>query len=127
MLDRSQIRAKHWQMKRTSEGAVLGGIASELDDLSQEIRQCILTPKRSVPLNPEKGCDLDQYRDRPLDVRQFLAAAEVREALTLWVPRIIVEGVSVAATFSQIKINVTWRPLEAVLDDFIITEVDYEL
>ena len=88
MLDRGNIPYAHWQMQRTPDGAVLGGIVAELDDLEQQIRQCILTPKRSVPLNPAKGCDLDQFRDRPLNVRHLFVAAEVRDALERDVPRI---------------------------------------
>lgn len=127
MLDRSQITAVHWQAKRTPEGAVLGAIASELDDLAQEIRQCILTPKRSVPLNPEKGCDLLQFRDRPLDARQLLIAAEVRDALTRWVPRIVVLAIEQVSSFDAVTIKIDWQPIESVSDSFVTTEVDYVL
>jgi len=126
MLDRTQIPFVHWQMKRDPDGiAVFGEISSEFDDLSQEIRQCILTPKRSVPLNPEKGCDLDQFRDRPLNVRHLFVAAEVREALRRDVPRIVVRDVLVDATFSTVTISVTWAPTEMILGDFITTAVEY--
>ncbi|MGH1577697.1 hypothetical protein [Planktotalea sp.] len=113
-------------MKRAPSGvAVLGEIAAELDDLDQDIRQCILTPKRSVPLNPEKGCDLDQFRDRPLNVRHMFVAAEVRETLERDVPRIKVSAVNVEAEFTSVKIRVTWSPKEQVLEEFITTEVVY--
>lgn len=126
MLDRTKIPFVHWQMKRDADGvAVLGEIASDYEDLSQEIRQCILTPKRSVPLNPEKGCDLDQYRDRPLNVRQLFVSAEVRDALKRDVPRIVVRDVSTDATFSSVTVSVTWAPAEMALAEFITTEVQY--
>ncbi len=125
MLDRSDIRPVHWQMKRTPDGAVLGEIAAELDDLAQEVRQCILTPKRSVPLNPEKGCDLEPFRDRPLGVRHLFVAAEVREALKRDVPRIIVQEVAVDAEFASLSITVKWTPVEAVIADFVTTEINY--
>ncbi len=126
MLDRNEIPYVHWQMKRNPDGAaVLGGISAELDDLDQEIRQCILTPKNSVPLNPEKGCDLEQYRDRPLNVRHLFVAAEVREALKRDVPRIRVGDVVATAEFSAIAIRVTWSPTEMVMEQFITTEVAY--
>ncbi len=125
MLDRNDIPYVHWQMKRDPEGAsVLGEIAAEFADLDQEIRQCILTPKRSVPLNPEKGCDLQQFRDRPLNVRHLFVAAEVREALARDVPRIIVLSTAANATFSSVTIAVTWAPTTAVLREFV-TEVVY--
>ncbi len=126
MLARTEIPFVHWQMKRAPSGvAVLGEIAAELDDLDQDIRQCILTPKRSVPLNPEKGCDLDQFRDRPLNVRHMFVAAEVRETLERDVPRIKVSAVNVEAEFTSVKIRVTWSPKEQVLEEFITTEVVY--
>ncbi len=126
MLDRNTITPVHWQMKRSPDGvAVLGEISAELDDLDQEIRQCILTPKRSVPLNPEKGCDLDQYRDRPMDVRRLFVVAEVRDALTRDVPRIVLRDVIVETSFSQVSIKVVWAPSEMVLEEFITTQVEY--
>jgi phage baseplate assembly protein W len=126
MLDRNNIPYVHWQLARDPDGrAILGGVAVELDDLRQEIRQCILTPKRSVPLNPEKGCDLDQYRDRPLNTRHLFVAAEVREALKRDVPRIVVREVKVAAEFTSVRIQITWSPTEMVMQEFITTEVAY--
>ncbi len=126
MLDRNDIPFVHWQMKRSPDGeAVLGEISAELDDLEQAIRQCILTPKRSVPLNPEKGCNLDQYRDRPLNVRHLFVAAEVREALKRDVPRVVVREVGVSAEFSSVTIRVAWAPTEMVMEEFITTEVAY--
>lgn len=125
MLDRSDIPFVHWQMRRDDSGAaVLGEISAELDDLEQEIRQCILTPKGSVPLNPEKGCDLDQFRDRPLNVRHLFVVAEVREALSRDVLRIELRDVRVSAEFAAIRISIIWRPTASVLDEFITTEVE---
>ncbi|MGR3760881.1 hypothetical protein ACUXV3_12240 [Roseobacteraceae bacterium NS-SX3] len=113
-------------MKRDPDGtARFGDISAELEDLKQDIRQCILTPKLSVPLNPEKGCDLLQYKDRPLDVRRLFAVAEVREALERDVPRIAVQSLDAAAGFSTLTISVTWSPKEWVSDEFITTVVDY--
>lgn len=125
MLDRNTITNVHWQMKRTVEGPAWGEIAADLEDLAQEIRQCILTPKGSVPLNPEKGCDLDQFRDRPMTVRSLFVVAEVREALRLWVPRVQVHDIAYETTFETISLTVTWTPVEAVAADFQTTEVPY--
>lgn len=125
MLDRNTITNVHWQMKRAAEGAVWGEIVPDLADLAQEIRQCILTPKGSVPLNPEKGCDLEQFRDRPMNVRSLFVVAEVREALRLWVPRVVVHEITFETTFETVSLSVTWSPVEAVQDDFQTTEVTY--
>lgn len=125
MLDRSDIPYVHWQMRRDPDGvAVLGDIAAEFEDLDQEIRQCILTPKRSVPLNPEKGCDLQQFRDRPINVRHLFIAAELREALARDVPRVNVRAIAAEAGFAAVKIGVTWSPTEDVRSEFL-TEVTY--
>ncbi len=125
MLDRNTITNVHWQMKRTAEGPAWGEIAPDLEDLAQEIRQCVLTPKKSVPLNPEKGCDLDQFRDRPMNVRSLFVVAEVREALRLWVPRVQVHEITFETTFEAITLSVSWSPREAVLDEFQVTEIEY--
>lgn len=125
MLDRNDITHVHWQMKRNPEGAVLGAVSTDLDDLSQDIRQCILTPKRSVPLNPEKGCDLEQFRDRPMNVRHLFVMAEVRDALKRDVPRVDVQEISFETSFDAISLTVAWLPTETVARDFIITVVDY--
>ena len=115
-------------MQRTNQQAVWGGIVSDYQDLEQEISQCILTPKGSVPLNPEKGCDLDAFRDRPMELKGALVASEVREALILWVPRIDVSAVlATPKNFSHLLITVTWRPRASVTDEFRNTEVLYEL
>ena len=126
MLVRQDIPFVHWQMKRDSDGvAVMGDISAEINDLIQSIRQCILTPRRSVPLNPQKGCDLEPYRDRPMNVRHLFIAAEVREALKRDVPRINVQEVAVKTDFAAVTIAVTWSPSEVVLEEFITTEVAY--
>ena len=126
MLDRSDITAVNWQMRRDGNAAVLGDIATDYADLEQEIRQCILTPIGSIPLNPLKGCGIDEYRDRPMDLGGVLVAHAVREALTLWVPRIEVSTVTVTPlSISQLTISVSWRPTAAVLEDLRQTEVVY--
>lgn len=128
MQDRADIRAVHWQMARDASGAaILGGVALELDDLAQEIRQAILTPKGSVPLFPERGCDLDQFRDRPMNVRHMFIGAEVRDCLTRDVPRVHVENLTVEAGFSQVQLKLTWRPVEQVEAEFTETVIDLEL
>ncbi len=126
MLNRDDITHVDWQMERTPDGqAVLGAIVTGIDDLSQQIRQCILTPKGSVPLNPEKGCDLEAYRDRPLNVRQLLVVAEVRSALERDVPDITIEGINLDLGFSGITIEVTWIPAQGPGTQVFRTGVEY--
>lgn len=124
MTDSTQISSVHWQMRRDPDGvAVLGAVFEGLSDLDAEIRQCILTPKGSVPFNPEKGCDLQRFRDRSMNAQHLFAAAEVTEALSLWCPRITVHSVTVEPSLTQLKISVTWTPTQAVMADIQRTEV----
>lgn len=78
-----------------------------------------------MPLNPEKGCDIDAYRDRPMNVRHMFLAAEIREALARDVPRIEVSEVAATTSFDTVNISVTWAPTEMVLAAFVTTEVVY--
>lgn len=126
MLDRAEIPFRHWQMKRDASGAaVLGEISAEIDCLTQEIRQCVLTPKGSVPLNPEKGCDLESFRDRPMNIGQMFVVAEIKSALARDVPRITVNIVDVDTLFDGLKIVIKWAPLEWVQGEFIETVLHY--
>lgn len=124
MTDSTQIRSVHWQMRRDPDGvAVIGAVFEGLADLDAEIRQCILTPKGSVPFNPAKGCDLQRFRDRSMNALHLFAAAEVAEALSLWCPRITVHSVAVEPSIDQLTIAVIWTPTQAVMTDIQRTEV----
>lgn len=124
MFARHDIPYAHWQMKRDHDGRALWGeISAELEDLDQEIRQIILTPKGSVPGEPEKGCNLDQFRDRPMNIRSLLVVEEIRSALERWAPRVKVKDIQATATATQISISVTWRPTSATQSEFYVTEI----
>lgn len=125
MYARHNIPYAHWQMKRDHDGrAVWGEISAEIEDLHQEVRQIILTPKGSVPGEPEKGCDLDQFRDRPMNIRSLLVVEEVRDALERWVPRIKVKDILPIATATHISLSVSWAPTAATQSEFFVTEVE---
>lgn len=124
MFARHTIPYAHWQMKRDHDGhAVWGEISAEIEDLDQEIRQVVGTPKGSVPGEPEKGCDLDQFRDRPMNLRSLLVVEEIREALERWVPRVKIIELTPIATATQISVRVTWRPTASTQADFQVTEI----
>lgn len=121
---RTQIKAVHWQMDAASRDAPSGAIVTDIADLSQSIEQAILTEKGSVPLSPERGLDLQAFRDRPATVRHLFLGAAVREALERDVPRIEVDLVEATIeTFSRVALRIVWRPLSSVAADFLTTEV----
>lgn len=125
MLDRAQIPYVHWQMAGCADDGTprYGEIVAEMDDLDLEIRQLIMTQPLSVPGNPEKGVDLDKYRDRPQGELALLVVAELRGALERFIPRIELGDIRVKKEFTRLTIAIDWRPVEAVLAEFQTTEV----
>lgn len=125
MLDRAQIIYVHWQMAgRAADGALTyGEIAAELDDLDLEIRNLIMTQPGSVVGNPEKGVDLDKYRDRPQGELALFVVAELRAALERWIPRIELGEIRVRREFTRLTVEIDWRPREAVQAEFQTTVV----
>lgn len=125
LIDRNQITALHWQLKVDREATPDGHIVTALDDLEAEIKQLILTPLGSVPLNPEKGCDIYPYIDRPPAVAIPNMTRAIWDALTRWCVRIVVTDVQVEALdVHHWKMPVFWRPLESVLSDIRRTVVE---
>ncbi len=87
----------------------------------------MLTPKGSVPTEPEKGCDIQGAIDKHPSIGIPLLTREIWDALTIWEPRIVLQKVTVAMTeFSRFSTSVFWRPIESVLDDLRVTEVTYQ-
>lgn len=128
LVDRRTIPHLHWQPLIDRERFAAGEIVAGIDDLAQEIRSLILTPKGSVPLNPEKGCDLTPYVDRPPAIGVPAMTREVWAALTRWCVRIVVEDVRVSmVAFHHFSIPVFWRPVETIGAEIQRTEVDYVL
>lgn len=133
MIDKDKITHRHWSLKvarpAPETGAVpdtWGDVVFAVDDLSQAITNLILTPKGSVPTEPEKGCDVLAALDKHPDIGVPMLTREIWDALSIWEPRIIVQKVEVTMpSFSHFRTRVFWRPVESVLDDLIVTEVAY--
>ncbi|QGA56482.1 GPW/gp25 family protein [Brucella sp. 2280] len=133
MIDKDKIRHRHWSLKvsridpETGIAAdTYGAIVTAIDDLNQSIANIIMTPKRSVPTEPEKGCDVEGAIDKHPDIGIPLLTREIWDALTIWEPRIVVEKVEVVlAQFSHFRTRVFWRPVESVIADQYMTEVQY--
>lgn len=130
------IAEKHWS-HRVDVNALADGLANvdgywgEIVTGIADIEQCmaivLTTPRGSVPTEPDKFCDCLRYIDRPPDVAIPMIAREAHDALTLWMPRIIVERVEVEAVdIDHYKCPVFWRVRADVLAEINRTIVDLE-
>lgn len=131
MQDKDAIPFQHWSLKigradpvSREAAPVLGEIVTAIDDLHQAIWTLILTPLGSVPTEPLKGCDLEPYIDRTLDIAIPNVTSAIWDALTIWEPRVSVQDIVVEpVAFAHLSCAVYWRPRESVLDDLIVTTI----
>jgi uncharacterized protein len=133
MIDKDKITHRHWSMQvgradpqtglaADSYGAVVLAVA----DLSQSITNIVLTPKGSVPTEPEKGCDILGAIDKVPAIGIPWLTREIWDAVTIWEPRVEVTKVEVLTlAFSHFQTRVFWRPAQSVIDDLFVTEVAY--
>ena len=126
LVDRHQIPFLHWQHRVVpGADAAWGEIVSGYDDIDQAIRIIVLTPKGTVPTEPEKFCDALSYIDRPPAIAIPGITREVWDALTRWEPRIVVDRVTVTAVaFHHFRVPIFWRAREDVAAEIRLTEVD---
>ncbi|MBO9421697.1 baseplate [Labrenzia sp. R4_2] len=118
----------HWQL-RVSPGPVAAWdeAVTGIEDLEQAIRIICLTPKLSVPTEPEKFCDALEFIDRPPAIAIPRISQEIWDGLTRWEPRIAVEKVEVdPVAFHHFKVPIFWRPREDVLSDIRRTVVELQ-
>lgn len=132
MINRHDIPNAHWSVRvgriDPLSGLVPdvhGEIVTALDDVDQEVSTFVITPKRSVPTNPEKGCDVFPYIDKHPSIAIPNITREIWDGLTLWVTRIALIEVKVTQeAFAHFKALVKYRPVQSVLDDLRFVEVD---
>lgn len=126
---RSAIPYAHWSMRVGRSAAAFGEIVTQIADLEQGIANLVFTPKGSVPTEPEKGCDLLPYMDRPPAVAVPILLRELWEGLRRWHPRILVDEVRVEPVdddehgLSHFRVPVFWRPVAGVVQDLLRTDV----
>lgn len=115
----------HWQHRvQPGPAGAWGTVVTGIDDLEQAIRIIALTPRLSVPTEPDKFCDALAFIDRPPAIAIPRIAQEIFDSLTRWEPRLKVERVEVEAlAFHHFKVPVFWRPREDVLADLRRTDV----
>lgn len=117
----SEIKSADWQKMQNNYGAVVEGI----DDIKQCILTILTTPKGSVPLDPNFGCDAWQYIDQPVNQARAHIVREITNALRLNEKRINVTRVSVVITqdaYSAV-VRVYYDVKNSAIKDF--TEVSY--
>jgi phage baseplate assembly protein W len=118
MIQLGKINSVYWQPKLGETGAVVEG----LDDIDQCIRLIITTPRGSLPLRPLFGCDAWQELDAPVNSAIPNICKAVREALTLWEPRITVIAIRAKIDESHITITIEWNAVASAAKR--ITEVE---
>jgi phage baseplate assembly protein W len=97
----------YWQPALGAVDAFVQG----MDDLAQSIRIVITTPKGSVPLLPEFGCDILPLLDNPLPGVMGRVVREVSLALATWEPRIKVTKVQMQTSgCGAATLAVSWIP-----------------
>ena len=115
----------HWQHKiQLGPVASWGEIVTGIEDIEQCMQVICLTPKLSVPTEPDKFCDALLYIDRPAPVAIPIITREIWDSLAEWEPRIVVERVEVQEkSFEHFAVPIFWRPREDVLSDIRRTEI----
>lgn len=117
-------------MKVGRSAAAFGEIVDQLADVEQGIANLVLTPKRSVPTEPDKGCDLLPYMDRPPAIAIPALKGEIWEGLFAWHRRIRLDAVDVEAVdagdcgFSRFRVPVFWFPVDGVVEEPLQTVLE---
>jgi phage baseplate assembly protein W len=130
MIDRRSIPFAHWSHKigridpETGLAAPVDGkIVVALEDLEQSISTIVLTPKRSVPTNPLKGCDLAPYIDKHEAIAIPNMTREIWDALAVWEKRLVVDDVRIInVAFSHWVSRIFWHPVQTILDDIRLAQ-----
>lgn len=120
-----QVDHLHWQHKvQPGALAAWGEVVTGIADLEQSIQTICITPKLSVPTEPNKFCDALNFIDRPAPVAIPMITREIFDALVHHEPRIVVDRVEVEAlAFEHFTVPVFWRPREDVLGEIRRTDV----
>ncbi|WP_310620878.1 phage baseplate protein [Flexibacterium corallicola] len=123
-----ELQHLHWQHKiKLGPEADWDRVAIGLEDLAQSLRIIVLTPKLSVPTEPEKFCDALSYIDRPPAEAVPGISKEIWDAITKWEERVVLERVDAEASgFAHFRATISWYPVEAVEAELQRTVVDLQ-
>jgi len=112
--------AQNWQPRLGGEGVV-----TNLADIAQSITFILCTPRKSLPLDPEFGCDLHRYIDLPANRARAPITREAMQALQRCEPRIVVDRITYTPTIQpageRARLRVTWHVRDGVLNETEVT------
>lgn len=119
MLLLTEIRSRDFQMRL---GGMPGEVVEAADDISQCLAVIVTTMPGAVPHEPEFGCGLWEYIDRPVtEVQGYLSGAVVK-AIRRWEPRVEVSGVLFAYSddFSGLSVEVRYREIDSNVERVLV-------
>lgn len=122
----SEIISKDFQMRLYG---VSGDVVVDDDDVSQCLAVIVMTRPGEVPHEPEFGCDLWEYVDRPVNEVQLFVSTAVINAVRRWEPRVEVFGVAYeySAEFSGLAVEVKYRRLDNLTERVLVLPVGDQL
>ena len=105
-----------WQPKL----GALGEVVTAVQELEQSLHIIIQTPKGAVPLDPEFGCDIYKYLDKPETTAIPRIIREITKAVKHCDPRIQIVKITVQSqTPGQKSLHISWKPTDSQLDSAI--------
>lgn len=122
----SEIISKDFQMRLYGKS---GEVVVDDDDVSQCLAVIVMTRPGEVPHEPEFGCDLWEYVDRPVNEVQLFVSTAVINAVRRWEPRVEVLGVAYeySADFSGLAVEVKYRRLDNLTERVLVLPVGDKL
>jgi len=114
-----EVRSKHFQMRL---GAMPGEVVEGIADVSQCLAVILMTIPGSVPHEPEFGCGLWEYLDRPVQEVQGYLLSEVVKAIRRWEPRVAVTGVlfEFSDEYSGLSVEVRYTLIETTEERVLV-------
>jgi len=89
----------------------LDAFVEGLEEISQAVRIIVTTPRGSLPLRTEFGCDLLAFQDLPQGLAKVRLIREITTSVERWEPRVTVNKVEVAPVeFGHSTFRITWTP-----------------
>jgi phage baseplate assembly protein W len=91
----TEITSNYWQLSTEDAGAVVIGV----EDLKQQVLNCLITDKGSVPFDPDFGFNIYELLDQPVNFVIPNGKLGILDALDYGVPQINVTRIE--HVFSQ--------------------------
>lgn len=101
----NDIKSVNWQLSATQPGGVVEGV----DDINQCIHIIVTTVPGSDPFRPDFGCGLSAMLDQPVQAAAPLMATRIKDAVTLWEPRVDVRKVAYTIEVEVVRFKLEWK------------------